>query len=127
MLSPIWGFRPHRCSTCSARFSTAEALARHSVEHGLPSPVPCPVCLQSFPGKDALKRHKTSKHRNLRQYGCAFKSCSRKFATIAGLDAHVKTQHKTQITGKRFSCTLCGIRFAVSAERDAHERDHEND
>ena len=87
-----------------------------------------PVCCHPFASKDALKQHKAAEHRKLKQFGCAFSSCSRKFTTTKALDGHVRSQHRGQIRsamtatslGPSFRRSLSHTVAAVAGSRGPH-------
>ena len=54
--------RPHVCSDCGRRFSTAAKLQEHGHFHSGGRPYQCDLCDFASHASSGLARHKTSKH-----------------------------------------------------------------
>jgi len=49
------GLKPYRCEVCSAKFTLADGLNKHSGIHSRLKPYKCGVCLASFTQAGSLK------------------------------------------------------------------------
>ena len=104
------------CPTCSAVFSSEQALAEHMRTHGGPqtSGLRCAVCGTVFGTEEALAEH-------------ALTHVAHPPPDTAGSqDVHSHTPaHETDPVGADYSCAACGVRFGSQEELSAHERETE--
>lgn len=87
-------------------------LKRHSNERDLT----CHLCGKSFIRPDALKKHLTGFHENLKAFYCHI--CSRTFK------GHLPQHMRTHENVKTFGCSMCGSFFSQKSQLIVHQRIH---
>ncbi|CAG9134455.1 unnamed protein product [Plutella xylostella] len=107
-----------KCTKCSERFKTIEALKIHKETH---QPVKkkyvCESCGKVFTRHDYLSKHKLT-HSGAKQHVCAH--CGFRTSQRSSLTIHIRKH-----TGERpFSCDLCPQRCVSSSNLLAHRRRH---
>jgi len=93
-----------QCLQCKGKFFNARSLKRHSITYH--TPVKCPTCFISLPGKLELKAHSQTLHPNVE---CSFcpKSFSRNTIWQHIHQCHNTTVHVCPVCTKQLSSAKC--------------------
>ncbi|CAG9772884.1 unnamed protein product [Ceutorhynchus assimilis] len=105
------------CDLCSKTFRFEFIYKKHLLKHG--TLMECEVCLQQFEDVNAFVMHTKSTHRDYKLFACP---CKQRFYTLGSLKAHY--QRHTPEKSKKFTCDLCGKRFARHNSLTIHRRSH---
>ena len=83
---------------------------------------PCPICQKILPSEVKLKAH-VMVHTGVRQPHFKCTICSKKYANLQLLNAHVRYIHEVR---GRFVCATCGKSFGTMSYLQAHEVSHDS-
>lgn len=97
------------CSLCGFATKHEAHLARHLQSHSEDRPYACDKCDKTYKTPDALKKHISNVHLNIRPHVCTF--CGAGFFERRYLE-----NHKRIHTGEKpFVCTICDQAFSFKA------------
>lgn len=108
--------KKHQCAKCPASFACSMSYKLHLKRHSNERDLTCHLCGKSFIRPDALKKHLTGFHENLKAFYCHI--CSRTFK--GHLPQHIRTHEKTKL----FNCTICDSFFSQKSQLIVHQRIH---
>ncbi|CAG9786561.1 unnamed protein product [Diatraea saccharalis] len=113
------GLRPYRCSQCPNAYTSYPRLRRHMRQHSSDAYI-CDHCGRLFKVKEALVVHLNT-HMPVAKFGCS--ECSRRYATKAALNHHVRRQHLR--LPPACACPICPKRYPrMSLVRDHMKKTH---
>ncbi|XP_044735145.1 zinc finger protein 501-like [Chrysoperla carnea] len=110
------GQRPYTCEQCNASFTCIANLKLHTKRHFDLRDYICDICGKSFLRPDALKKHLTCFHGNVRAFHCTI--CNKEFK------GHLSQHMRTHKQDKPHGCANCGARFAQRSQLTVHQRIH---
>lgn len=110
------GSKPYVCRTCGAGFTCSANLKLHVKRHMEVRDYVCDLCGKTFYRRDALRKHLSCLHGNVKAFHC--KICNKDFK--GHLPQHLRT-HKND---KPHGCAHCGARFAQRSQLTVHQRVH---
>lgn len=110
------GSRPYKCKLCNASFTCSANLNLHVKRHMDVRDYVCDICGKAFIRRDALKKHLTCFHNNVRAFHC--KICNKE------LKGHLPQHMRTHNQDKPHGCANCGARFAQRSQLTVHQRIH---
>lgn len=110
------GVKKYRCTQCSNSFSCSVNLKLHVKSHLNVRDYTCHLCGKSFVRPDALKKHLTCFHENVKAFFCSI--CSRTFK------GHLPQHMRTHENVKSHGCANCGATFSQKSQLIVHQRIH---
>lgn len=110
------GVKPYTCSICSSAFTCSANLKLHIKGHLEIRDYVCDICGKKFYRRDALKKHLTCYHGNLKAFHC--KICNKQ------LKGHLPQHMRVHKKDKPHGCAHCGARFAQRSQLTVHQRIH---
>lgn len=110
------GIKKYSCTQCSNSFSCLVNLKLHIKSHLNVREYTCHVCGKSFVRPDALKKHLTCFHENIKPFFCCI--CSRTFK------GHLPQHMRTHENVKSHGCASCGATFSQKSQLVVHQRIH---
>lgn len=110
------GSRPYTCKQCNSSFTCSANLKLHIKRHMDVRDFICDICGKAFIRRDALKKHLSCFHNNVRAFHC--KICNKE------LKGHLPQHMRTHNQDKPHGCANCGARFAQRSQLTVHQRIH---
>uniref|UniRef100_A0A6M2DLX0 C2H2-type domain-containing protein n=2 Tax=Xenopsylla cheopis TaxID=163159 RepID=A0A6M2DLX0_XENCH len=110
------GLRPYKCKHCTATFTTSGNLKLHVNRHLEVRDYTCHQCGKSFIRPDALRKHLTCFHDNVKTFHCDI--CNKEFK------GHLPQHLRTHFQEKPHGCSACGATFAQRSHLIVHQRTH---
>uniref|UniRef100_A0A7G3ACI4 Putative c2h2-type zn-finger protein n=1 Tax=Lutzomyia longipalpis TaxID=7200 RepID=A0A7G3ACI4_LUTLO len=110
------GVKKHRCNFCPSAFSCSANLKLHTKAHNDERDYTCHKCGKSFLRPDALNKHLTCFHGNVKAFHCPI--CKKMFK--GHLPQHMRI-HKNL---KPHGCADCGTAFTQRSQLVVHQRIH---
>ncbi|XP_055703922.1 zinc finger protein 569-like [Phlebotomus papatasi] len=110
------GVKKHRCSFCPSAFSCSANLRLHTKAHNDERDYTCHKCGKSFLRPDALNKHLSCLHGNVKAFLCPI--CKKMFK--GHLPQHMRI-HKNL---KPHGCADCGTAFTQRSQLVVHQRIH---
>lgn len=110
--------RISKCKICGKRFRLVQERDNHEQLHRGPTPFMCTNCNKWFANREILYHHQ--KYHLDARFICRF--CGKNLEGRLALLRHESVSHANR---KPFPCAICGLKFSVFRERDAHEKEHQ--
>lgn len=110
------GVKKFRCDHCGQKFSSAANLRLHQKTHLDERDFTCHLCGKGFYRPDALKKHISCYHHNIKAFHC--KICNKMFK------GHLPQHKRTHKHIKKHGCSTCGATFSQRSQLVVHQRIH---
>lgn len=110
------GIKRYTCDYCMSKFSCLANLKIHMKSHMQERDFICHICSKAFYRRDALKKHISCFHENIKAFHC--KVCDKMFK------GHLPQHMRTHESIKTHGCATCGSLFSQRSQLIVHQRIH---
>ncbi|CRL00026.1 CLUMA_CG013314, isoform A [Clunio marinus] len=110
------GIKKYKCDFCGSKFSCLANLKIHLKSHLEERDFVCHICSKAFYRRDALKKHISCYHENIKAFHCHI--CNKMFK------GHLPQHMRTHQSIKTHGCLSCGALFSQRSQLIVHQRIH---
>lgn len=110
------GVKKYKCDYCDSKFSCLANLKIHLKSHLEERDFICHICSKAFYRRDALKKHISCYHENIKAFHCNI--CNKMFK------GHLPQHQRTHQAIKTHGCLTCGALFSQRSQLIVHQRIH---